>query len=99
MFLIALKVSGVKSRGLASLLMDRRLHRHKTNPRCHQHRGPRPRKEVNPVDNVVLTADQLAHIACLTRQQQLDLLKELTTGKYLLAWDAERHEWVLVPVD
>lgn len=50
------------------------------------------------MDNLVLTADQLAHIAYLTRQQQLNLLKELTTGMYLLVWDAERHEWVLKPV-
>ena len=50
------------------------------------------------MDEIRLTADQLAHIVALSRQQQLNLLKELTTGLYLLEWDAARHKWVLTPV-
>lgn len=49
------------------------------------------------MDIVALTADQLAHIVCLPKQRQLDLLKEVSEGDKRLAWHAAAHVWRVEP--
>lgn len=49
------------------------------------------------MDKVVLTVDLLAQIVCLTRREQMDLLKEVAKGESILVWHAETHCWVLEP--
>ena len=49
------------------------------------------------MDNAVLTVEQLAHIVCLPKQRQLDLLKEATEGEKDLVWHEEIHEWSFDP--
>lgn len=51
------------------------------------------------MDNLSLTAEQFAHIVCLPRQRQLDMLKEVTEGDARLAWHAETHVWRVEPED
>ncbi len=49
------------------------------------------------VVKVVLTVEQLAHLVCLPKQKQLNLLKEVTEGEHVLAWCEETHTWVCKP--
>lgn len=46
---------------------------------------------------VALTVEQLAHLVCLPKQKQLNLLKEVTEGEHVLAWCEETHTWVCEP--
>ena len=51
------------------------------------------------MDKILLTAEQCVWFLTQSVPKLKVLLKKLSTGKYTLEWDAEMHEFVLVPVD
>ena len=51
------------------------------------------------MEKVPLTAELLAAIICLPRQQQLNLLKEVATRHEEAWWDAEKRKLIREPVD
>lgn len=51
------------------------------------------------MDKAVLTVDSVAQIVCLTRREQMELLKEMAKGESVLVWHAETHRWTLEPKD
>lgn len=51
------------------------------------------------MEKVALTAELLAAIICLPRQQQLNLLKEVATKHEEAWWDAEKRELIRKQVE
>jgi hypothetical protein len=51
------------------------------------------------VDTVALTAEQCVWFLTITAPYRRTLLKKLSTGEYVLVWDAATHEYILTKVD